>query len=367
MEKVRVSMHNGRSGSAKHNDRSFLDNKTEQEQSDIAPHINLELTKKNLIWCWLPDSSFTEAELIFYKKNYTDSINAINERNTKQGHSERNKTVEDVFHGPKTRPEEQILQIGNMYDQITPEVFIKCVNEYINFLQEWNDSHGNHMHLLNVAIHLDETSPHAHIRRVWDYVDDDGNRRLGQNKALEAAGINLPKPEQKVGRYNNRKITFDEMTRNFWQQICINHGFEIETEPKPGIKHKDKEDYISNQIEKEIAEKQSKKEELENEIQFLEMQKESLVTEDEFEIINQNVEVKSNNTVLIDKNDYEILLKNAKLAIKLAQQVKKLQKNFQNLYNSIKLYQKLEMKFPEEFKKMRRSLLRIRRNSRDDR
>ena len=65
------------------------------------------------------------------------------------------------------------------------------------------------MQILNMAIHHDEQGGlHAHIRRVWNTTDKDGNLTLGQNKALEAAGVELPEPDKKVSRYNNRKMTF---------------------------------------------------------------------------------------------------------------------------------------------------------------
>ena len=108
------------------------------------------------------------------------------------------------------------------------------------------------MHLLSIALHGDETSPHAHIRRVWDYETKDGPT-LGQDKALQAAGVELPDPSKPKGRYNNRKMTFDAMMREKWLDICERHGLRLDREPVPGMRHKDKADYIRDQIEKEIT------------------------------------------------------------------------------------------------------------------
>ena len=108
------------------------------------------------------------------------------------------------------------------------------------------------MHILSIALHADETSPHVHIRRVWDYTDRDGLTRLGQAKALEAAGVPLPDHGKSVGRYNNRKMSFDAMARGWWQECCRAQGWEIETEARPDMRHKDKAEYVYGQIAAEI-------------------------------------------------------------------------------------------------------------------
>lgn len=123
-----------------------------------------------------------------------------------------------------------------------------AVEDYLGRLAVWNDEHGGHMIFLTAAIHLDEGSPHAHIRRVWEYQDAAGHTRLGQNKALQAAGIEPPQPGKPLGRYNNRKMSFDAMARGIWQETCREHGFDIETEARPGMRHKEKRDFIYDQM-----------------------------------------------------------------------------------------------------------------------
>ena len=145
-----------------------------------------------------------------------------------------------------------ILQVGNRDVRADDQAFIEALNDYINRLDEWNQAHGDHMTILSMALHMDETTPHVHIRRVWDYQDRDGLTRLGQNKALEQAGVELPDPSKPVGRYNNRKMTFDREARAMWHEACRAHGLEIETEPVPDRRHQDKADYIRGQISQEI-------------------------------------------------------------------------------------------------------------------
>ena len=64
-----------------------------------------------------------------------------------------------------------------------------------------------------MAYHFDEATPHAHLRRVWKYTDRRGYVRIGQDKALRRAGVELPYPGKPEGRYNNSKVMFDAMAR----------------------------------------------------------------------------------------------------------------------------------------------------------
>lgn len=364
--KVRVSMHNGRTGSARHNDRSFLNGKTDLQRATIAPHIKSN-GNENVFWCYQPEVEFSEAELNFYKTNYLDSLNATNKRYKDQYHPERCKTISDIYNSPKTRPEETILQIGDRYADISKELFVSCVNDYLTWINNWNMEHGDHMHILNVAIHFDEESPHAHIRRVWDYVDKDGFKRLGQNKALEAAGVMFPFPNKEEGRYNNRKISFDQMARETWQKICSDHNIEIEIEPRPTLKHKEKNEYISAKLEEEIQQKEEKISELEYKIDELE-RKASVLTATQIDELVQNDVVENDNKVYLSKDVYLQLINNARKADVITKQANKLINDYNSrsskLYAEINQYRKMEKMYPDKFRKMRRSL-RIKNQDRD--
>lgn len=256
---MKASMHSGRTGNAKHNDRSFLNGKTEQERQEMAPHINLMKTTNNRVWTYervelrpADEVDIASVERAFYAKRYGAAQEAKNKRYEAQRHPERRKSTDDLYTGKQTRPEEIILQIGSKDEPVSNRVFGTCLQEYVHELNEWNQAHGSHMHVLSIALHGDETSPHAHIRRVWDYKAKDGPT-LGQERALQAAGVELPDPSKPKGRYNNRKMTFDAMMREKWLDICERHGLMIDREPVPGMRHKDKADYIRDQIEKEIT------------------------------------------------------------------------------------------------------------------
>lgn len=251
-ERLRVSQHSGRQGSARHNDRSFLAGRSEAWRQEHAPHINLERTDDNVVWTWDGQTDVEASERAWYAQEYQRAQEATNARYTREGHSDRCKSTDQLYEGRLTRPEEMILQVGTQADGIDPAEFAQAVDRYLDKLDEWDTTRGGHMHILSIALHVDEASPHLHIRRVWDYTDRDGLTRLGQAKALEAAGVPLPDPSKPVGRYNNRKQTFDAMARGWWQEACKEQGWEIETEARPGMRHKEKRDYIYDQMTAEL-------------------------------------------------------------------------------------------------------------------
>ena len=259
---MKASMHNGREGSGRHNDRTFLQGKSEQERQEMAPHIDAARTTDNMTWRvgrkgWHKGTGgdIEAAERDYYRRRYGAAQEAKNARYKAQRHPERCRSTDDLYTGKLTRPEEQILQIGSKDEQVSPEVFRACVKDYIKELNDWNKAHGRHMQILSVAVHFDETTPHAHIRRVWEYDSKDG-RALGQDKALQAAGVPLPDPGKTKGRHNNRKMTFDAQMRDKWLDICEAHGLQIDREPVPDMRHKDKADFIRDRIAGEIAQAQ---------------------------------------------------------------------------------------------------------------
>lgn len=262
-EKMRASRHNGRSGKhgvydVKHNDRNF----------DVAnsEHIDAERTKLNVYWdcyqgyCLNGDTSerkmtFTEIEKAYYFEHYGDHVDAQNERNEKAGHAERNRTTDDVLKNNKTCPEESILQLGNIDCSVTPDVLAKVVAE---FFEEFEKRYGSHVHILDWALHLDEATPHVHVRQVYDALNKYGELCPQQEKALEELGFELPDPTKKRSRFNNRKMCFDAECRKLFLDIGQKNGVELEYEPKyGGASYLEKQDYIIENQQKRIAKMQA--------------------------------------------------------------------------------------------------------------
>ena len=260
---MRASRHNGRCGKhgvydVKHNDRDF----------DVAnsEHIDAERTKLNVYWdcyqgyCLNGDTSerkmtFTGIEKAYYFEHYGDHVDAQNERNEKAGHAERNRTTDDVLKNNKTCPEESILQLGNIDCSVTPDVLAKVVAE---FFEEFEKRYGSHVHILDWALHLDEATPHVHVRQVYDALNKYGELCPQQEKALEELGFELPDPTKKRSRFNNRKMCFDAECRKLFLDIGQKNGVELEYEPEyGGASYLEKQDYIIENQQKRIAEMQA--------------------------------------------------------------------------------------------------------------
>ena len=268
---LKLTRHNGRAGkhgtyNPKHNDRSF----------DIAnsEHIDPERVQQNIYWdCYngirsalqpkdvdsLADT-FEEVEKLYYKLHYTNFTEKQNERNAKIRHTERNRSTEDLLVSKKTCPEESIYQLGTLESHASPKELFQIATE---FMDEFHERFGKHVHILDWALHLDEGTPHIHERHVFDCENKYGEIAPQQEKALEALGFELPKPDKPLGRYNNRKITFDAACRTMLFEIAKRHGLELEEEAEYGNrKYLEKQDFILAKQKEQLAAQQSKLDEL---------------------------------------------------------------------------------------------------------
>lgn len=268
---MKASMTNSKNGLAKHNDRTF-----EKDKNDR--HIDESKSCLNVYSNIYGDTSLTfdQAEAKFYKENYSKWIDYQNEKYKKIGNKKMHKSVNTVLKNRQFCPEETILQIGNKDDTIDLDVFKSCVNDFIKDMEQYSSN----CHILDVAVHADEASLHAHIRRVWDYTDVHGNKRISQTKALEQLGFN---PVQYQNRWNNNKVVFDSLMRSKWYDICEAHGFMIEREPMHIEKAIDKQDYIMQKqehmlsVNSEILAKQ--KEIMKNDVEHMKEEKNQLIHE----------------------------------------------------------------------------------------
>ena len=268
---LKLTRHNGRAGAhgtynPKHNDRSF--NLANSE------HIDPERAKSNIYWdCFHgfrsalapqdPDdlaATFSEVERQFYESHYSNFVESQNERNAKIRHTERNRSIHDLLSSRKTCPEETIYQFGTLDEHASVEDLVLVVTE---FMSEFHERFGTHVHLLDWALHLDESTPHIHERHVFDCENKYGEIAPQQEKALEALGFELPDPEKPLSRRNNRKITFDAACRKMLFEIAKRHGLELEEEAEYGNrKYLEKQDFILAKQKEQLAAQQSKLDEL---------------------------------------------------------------------------------------------------------
>ena len=161
--------------------------------------------------------TFADVEKLYYKLHYTDFVEKQNARNAKIRHTERNRSTEDLLTSKKTCPEESIYQLGTLESHASPKELFQIATE---FMDEFHERFGKHVHILDWALHLDEGTPHIHERHVFDCENKYGEIAPQQEKGLEALGFELPKPDKPLGRYNNRKITFDAACRTMLFEIA---------------------------------------------------------------------------------------------------------------------------------------------------
>ena len=268
---LKLTRHNGRAGThgtynPKHNDRNFdLTN---------SEHIDPERAKGNIYWdCFhgfrsaiAPQDSddlaatFSDVERQFYENRYTTFIEGQNERNAKIRHTERNRSIPDLLSSRKTCPEETIYQLGTKDDHASGEVLLAVVTE---FIEEFKARFGDHVHVLDWALHLDESTPHIHERHVFDCENKYGEVAPQQEKALETLGFELPTPGKPLSRHNNRKITFDAACRKMLFEIAKRHELDLEEEAEYGNrKYLEKQDFILAKQKEQLAAQQNKLDEL---------------------------------------------------------------------------------------------------------
>ena len=197
---------------------------------------------------------------MFYEIHYAHFVENQNARNAKIRHTERNRTIEDLLAGKKTCPEETIYQFGTLDEHASVEDLVLVVTE---FMSEFHERFGTHVHLLDWALHLDESTPHIHERHVFDCENKYGEVAPQQEKALEALGFELPDPDKPLSRRNNRKITFDAACRKMLFEIAKRHGLELEEEAEYGNrKYLEKQDFILAKQKEQLAAQQNKLDEL---------------------------------------------------------------------------------------------------------
>ena len=268
---LKLTRHNGRAGThgtynPKHNDRSFNLSNSE--------HIDPERAKGNIYWdCFRgfrsaldpqdPDdlgATFSDVERQFYETHYSEFIERQNERNAKIRHTERNRSIPDLLSSRKTCPEETIYQLGTKDDHASGEVLLAVVTE---FIEEFKARFGDHVHVLDWALHLDESTPHIHERHVFDCENKYGEVAPQQEKALETLGFELPDPDKPLSRRNNRKIAFDAACRKMLFEIAKLYGLELEEEAEYGNRqYLEKQDFILAKQKEQLAAQQTKLDEL---------------------------------------------------------------------------------------------------------
>ena len=260
---MKGTRHNGRSGkdgvyNPLHNDRRFDPKHSE--------HIDSERIRQNIYWdCYQgyttmedrgkeDNFSFSQIEMAYYSEHYSDYVINQNKRHEKARHPDRYKDVEDILKNKKTCPEESIYQLGTIDKHASVETLVRVFDE---FKKEFDERFGSNVHIIDWSLHMDEATPHIHERHVFDATNRYGEIEPKQEAALEELGFELPNPEKKRSKTNNRKVVFDSACRAMFLDICKRHGLELDEEPAyGGRQYLEKQDYIRMKQKKEIADRQ---------------------------------------------------------------------------------------------------------------
>ena len=248
-EKMRLSSHMSRkdAGPGNHNSRTNFKGE--------SLNIDAEKSKNNYYWNCITGTkehlSFKKVEEDYYKENYTSMLDARNENYKKNRHPENCRTMEEYMQADKTKPEEHIIQVGDMNNTITKKQLHEVLVDYY----KWHTKTFPNVKFLDIAIHVDEKcAPHIHMRRVWECTGKYG-KEICESKALKEMGIKRPDPNKKEGKDNNAKMTYTAMVRNKLLDICIAHGIDIETEVKDGgAKHLQPTEFKLKKMKEEIEE-----------------------------------------------------------------------------------------------------------------
>ena len=256
---MRGTNHNGRTNahgkaySVNHNDRRFESEDDKHiDWSRSGGNVYLAADADGVLRQLDGDTSLREKELAYYKRLFAEKLEAQNEKHCARRQYARVRTVEDYYTHAKTCPDETILQIGSANDGFQDmETFRACVTDYIGRHQAEFPA----IKFCSVAIHADEASLHAHVRRVYTHADANGRLEAAQHKCLEDAGFQLPDPTSKRSRYNNLKIPYSDRCRELWLDVCREHDIRLEEAPaEPSHRSLSTDEYRLHATGKKIAE-----------------------------------------------------------------------------------------------------------------
>ncbi len=235
-----LTMHNSKKfGSPKHNDRNF----------DLSKNssIDLERVRENLYFNPYEgfyrsgDSklTFEEIEKEFYEKHLKAKVDKTNENYIR--HRNKEKCISLKSYYSKHPPEESIFEIGDMTNHPDSTAMGQISHDFIL----WHEERFPKIVILNAAVHLDENTPHMHLRKVFMHRDKYGLEEVQMKGCLKDMGIERPDLTKKESRNNNRQQTYTKMCRDKLIELCKEHNLEIIEEPNLNRpKDISKNDYI---------------------------------------------------------------------------------------------------------------------------
>lgn len=296
-------------GNANHNDRSFKD------PGD---------RKGVLTWnCYGEKISFTQAEKRFYEEHFSEFLKDRNRRYSDNRQKDRVMSMKQFMKSPRYQPTELLLQIGNKDEYPDHEILKKVTSILRRDLEQKGFS------VINMSVHLDESTPHVHLRGVFIQKLENGMEQPNKSACLKQHGYEPPDPTRKESRYNTRLITFTNEARQHFYDLVEQHGIKLDREVHEKRRHEPTREYSTRkqrELEKQIDTasdrveallKQEKDVQQENDRLMQEneaMRQEIAILKQEYSVQQkQNEDLQSENGVLRRKND-ELRCDNEELA-----------------------------------------------------
>ena len=264
MKPDKASVHNGRANSK---GVAYNPNHNTLEQSRVnQPHIDQERIHLNQYLQYMGDGTAIghrgggggydsrKHELERYRQLYGTGLEARNHRYRASGHSERVKTMSQVYRDPKTAPMETIFQLGNKRSETDEQTRTQVmVGAWGDVLQHLHQQYGANLIPLDASLHREETTDHIHFRFALGAKDKFGHFMPNQNQALEAMGFH-PDPSKPRGRYNNPLVSFTDELRETFYLACERRGVEIDREVTSGSRRQlELLDQKRSGLERELA------------------------------------------------------------------------------------------------------------------
>ena len=260
----KASVHNGRANAK---GVAYNPNHNTLEQSRVnQPHIDQERIHLNQYLQYMGDGTAIghrgggggydsrKHELERYRQLYGTGLEARNHRYRASGHSERVKTMSQVYRDPKTAPMETIFQLGNKRSETDEQTRTQVmVGAWGDVLQHLHQQYGANLIPLDASLHREETTDHIHFRFALGAKDKFGHFMPNQNQALEAMGFH-PDPSKPRGRYNNPLVSFTDELRETFYLACERRGVEIDREVTSGSRRQlELLDQKRSGLERELA------------------------------------------------------------------------------------------------------------------
>lgn len=283
--------------STKHNNREF--------DLDKAKHINQEKTKDNIIITYdnQPFETLDSVELKFYNERYGKWLNQKNNNYIKDGHKEKTKTMEEMMTIKNYKVKEMLIQVGDKDDNIGEEKFIQVIND---LLETMKNKYPN-FQMIDASIHLDETTPHCHLRGIFDIYNEKHDRyEIFQKKALNQMGFYQPDLEKEDTQFNNAKMSFDKDLREEIAKIVekVAH-IKIDLVPRENTEHLDILEFKKHAITKDLEAAREDLKQIDKELEERDIPKQLI----DVEMKNP---IKLGNIAFVNANNYRQMQANIK-------------------------------------------------------